>query len=180
MSGGTSEGWKERLKLFWPPLSWIFQATDVLALVMPSCKSGATSPSSVNTVKTKNFFLSLFDFPPCSPWVTFLGGLCWVCSCNPPSRIPLPLCEVCLQTLAHTIHLVHIYDDMIHRSEGFPRTRIRKSSCACDCGRGPLTVGAFFFFFFLLSSSHPEIFAGKKAMFRERGGRRRSPGEGKK
>ena len=35
------------------------------------------------------------------------------------------------------------------RSEGFPRTRITKSSCACDCGRGPVSVGAFFFLFFI-------------------------------
>ena len=28
------------------------------------------------------------------------------------------------------------------RSEGFPRTRITKRSCACDCGRGPVSVGA--------------------------------------
>ena len=44
----------------------------------------------------------------------------------------------------------------VNRSEGFPRTRKTKSSCACDCGRGPVSVGAFFFllssFFFLLSS----------------------------
>ena len=33
---------------------------------------------------------------------------------------------------------------------GFPRTRITKSSCACDCGREPVYVGAFFF---LLSAS---------------------------
>ena len=33
------------------------------------------------------------------------------------------------------------------RSEGFPRTRRIKSSCACDCGRGPVSS------FFLLSSS---------------------------
>ena len=31
-------------------------------------------------------------------------------------------------------------------SEGFLRTRITKSSCACDCGRRPVSVGAFFFF----------------------------------
>ena len=30
-----------------------FQAMDVLALEMPFCKSGATSPSSLNTVKNK-------------------------------------------------------------------------------------------------------------------------------
>ena len=41
------------------------------------------------------------------------------------------------------------------RGAGFPRTRMAKSSCACDCGRGPDSVGAFFFlaFFCLLSSS---------------------------
>ena len=46
----------------------------------------------------------------------------------------------------------------IHRSEGSPRTRMTKSSFACDCGKGPVSVGAFFFlrlslssFFFLLS-----------------------------
>ena len=36
-----------------------------------------------------------------------------------------------------------------HRSEGFPRTRTTKRSCACDCGRGPVSVGAFFFFLLL-------------------------------
>ena len=40
------------------------------------------------------------------------------------------------------------------RSEGFPRTRITKRSCACDCRRGLVSVGALFFsffcFFFLL------------------------------
>ena len=42
----------------------------------------------------------------------------------------------------------------IGRSDGFPRTRISKRSCACDCGRGPVSVGALFFLsFFLLSSS---------------------------
>ena len=43
-----------------------------------------------------------------------------------------------------------------YRSEGFPRTRVTKRSCACDCGRGPVSVGAFFFILlssFLLSSS---------------------------
>ena len=38
------------------------------------------------------------------------------------------------------------------RSEGFPRTRITKRSCACDCGRGPVSVGAFFLSFFLFLS----------------------------
>ena len=36
-----------------------------------------------------------------------------------------------------------------HRSEGFPRTRITKSSCACDCGRGLLS--SFFLLCLLLS-----------------------------
>ena len=39
------------------------------------------------------------------------------------------------------------------RSEGFPRTRITKSSCACDCGRG--LVSSFFFFLVLPSSFLP-------------------------
>ena len=70
------------------------------------------------------------------------------------------------------------------RSEGFPRTRITKRSCACDCGRGPVSVGAFFLsfsfffflfsfsFFFFLSSSLTQnhalkfIFVGKKRCFR--------------
>ena len=44
------------------------------------------------------------------------------------------------------------------RSEGFPRTRITKSSCACDCGGGPVSVGAFFVLLLLSSFhfSHPE------------------------
>ena len=46
----------------------------------------------------------------------------------------------------------------VHRSEVFPRTRKTKRSCACDCGRGPVSVGSFFllllfFSLFLLSSS---------------------------
>ena len=78
--------------------------------------------------------------------------------------------------------------------KGFPRTRITKRSCACDCGRGPVSVGAFFlrsflffsflFFSFLFSSllfssllfssllfSHPDsclktkIFVGKALFF---------------
>ena len=36
-----------------PTSLWYFQAIDVLALVMPSCESGATSLSSLNTVKTR-------------------------------------------------------------------------------------------------------------------------------
>ena len=73
------------------------------------------------------------------------------------------------------------------RSEGFPRTRLTKRSCACDCEREPASVGAFFFLssfflsFFLLSFffSHPEsslkikIFAGKNDVLGSaRGGRR--------
>ena len=38
------------------------------------------------------------------------------------------------------------------RSEGFPRTRITKRSCACDCRRWPVSVGAFFFLSFLFFS----------------------------
>ena len=53
----------------------------------------------------------------------------------------------------------------VGRSEGFPIARKTKSSCACDCERGPVSVGAFFFvllsfFFFLVSCfvffAHPE------------------------
>ena len=43
------------------------------------------------------------------------------------------------------------------QSEGFPRTRLTKWSCACDCGSGFVSVSPFFFL--LLSSfffSHPE------------------------
>ena len=36
------------------PFSEFFQVVDALALVMLSCKSGAPSPSPLNTVKTKN------------------------------------------------------------------------------------------------------------------------------
>ena len=44
---------------------------------------------------------------------------------------------------------------------GFSTHRLTKSSCACDCGRGPVSVGVLFFLlssffllsFFLLSSS---------------------------
>ena len=62
----------------------------------------------------------------------------------------------------HGHHLILCRAKNARWSEGFPRTRITKSSCACDCGRGPVSVGAFFlssFFFFssslffLLSSS---------------------------
>ena len=38
------------------PFFLVFQVIDVLAMVMPSCKSGATSPSSLNTVKTSISF----------------------------------------------------------------------------------------------------------------------------
>ena len=62
----------------------------------------------------------------------------------------------------------------MNRSEGVPRTRITKSSCACDCGRGPVSVGAFFFLSFF---SHPEsylknVFQEKSMFFGKRG-----PGE---
>ena len=49
------------------------------------------------------------------------------------------------------------------RSEGFPRTRLTKRSCACDCGRGPVSVGAFFFL--LLSSSSLTQNRGLKLRF---------------
>ena len=35
------------------PFLGVFQVMDILALVMLSCKSGAGSPVSLNTVKTK-------------------------------------------------------------------------------------------------------------------------------
>ena len=41
MSKAFLEGRKERFNFFF--FSWIFQAMDVPALPMPSCKSGATS-----------------------------------------------------------------------------------------------------------------------------------------
>ena len=37
---------------------------------------------------------------------------------------------------------------VLRRSEWFPRTRFTKRSCACDCGRGPVSFGALFFLFF--------------------------------
>ena len=63
-------------------------------------------------------------------------------------------------------------------NEGFPRTRITKRSCACDCGRGPVSVGAFFlllssFFPFFFFFPHPEscskikISAGKSDVLGE-------------
>ena len=46
------------------------------------------------------------------------------------------------------------------RSEEWKPRRMTKSSCACDCGRGPDSVGAFFFlsFFFLLLSTQNRAF----------------------
>ena len=46
---------------------------------------------------------------------------------------------------------------VIGRSEGFPRTRITKSSCACDCGRKPDSVGAFFFFLLNICPAHRSV-----------------------
>ena len=48
------------------------------------------------------------------------------------------------------------------RSDGFPRTRMTKSSCACDGGMEPVSVGTFFFlllssFFFCQPESCLEI-----------------------
>ena len=64
------------------------------------------------------------------------------------------------QTLHHALTARPLRALSANRSEGFPRTRITKKSCACDCGRGNVSVGAFFFLssfsfflsFFLLSS----------------------------
>ena len=51
-----TEGRKERSKLrLGFPFLRFFQVIDALALLMPSCKSGATSPSSLNTAKQKAF-----------------------------------------------------------------------------------------------------------------------------
>ena len=71
------------------------------------------------------------------------------------------------------------------RSEGVPRTRLTKRSCACDCGKGNVFVGAFFLSFFpsfLLSFfSHQEsslkitFFVGEIDVLGE-GGRVRGPG----
>ena len=69
-------------------------------------------------------------------------------------------------------HFSYIFIEGNRRSEGFPHTRLTIRSCACDFGRGPVSVGAFFIlssFFFLRSSffSHPEsvlkikLFVGK-------------------
>ena len=44
--------------------------------------------------------------------------------------------------------------EIVGRGERFRRTQITNISCACDCGRRPVSVGAFFFL--LSSSSHPE------------------------
>ena len=67
------------------------------------------------------------------------------------------------------------------RSEGFPRTRITQISCACDCGKGPVSVGTFFFLlsFFFLPSSLIEIFVGKSDVLGGSGGRVRE-GENEK
>ena len=100
----------------------------------------------------------------------------WAWACGLESKTPFVII-VHLWTFASATFSVCVHSRPRHscllvkrslyprRSEGFPRTRKTKSSCACDCGRGPVSVGAF-----LLSSfffSHPEsclkneIFAGK-------------------
>ena len=87
----------------------------------------------------------------------------------------------------HTVRCVRRYLEVVVprrfcRSEGVPRTRRTKSSCACDCGMGP-SVGAFFFLLLLLSffflSSLTQIRAKKKICARKRdflGGRERREG----
>ena len=60
--------------------------------------------------------------------------------------------------------------EIVGRCERFRRTQKTKNSCACDCGRRPVSVGAFFF---LLSSSLTQNralkfrFLEKKRCFRE-------------
>ena len=54
----SSEGRKEGGA---PPYESVL-ATDVLTLVMPICKGGATSPSSLNKVKTVPAFSFTFRF----------------------------------------------------------------------------------------------------------------------
>ena len=69
------------------------------------------------------------------------------------------------------------------RSDWFPHTQIRKSSCAYDCGRGSVSVDAFFFLLILSSSfffSHPEscfqieISVGKSRRGSGRGGEKKN------
>ena len=59
-----------------------------------------------------------------------------------------------------------------YRSEVFPRMRITKRSCACDCGRRPVSVGAFFFLLLTQIRAFKLRFQKEKAMFLEgpRGG----------
>ena len=57
-----------------------------------------------------------------------------------------------LEAWGHLAGVEKSWREVNHRSKGFPRTRITKRSCAVECGRGPVSVGAFFF----LSFSHPE------------------------
>ena len=89
-----------------------------------------------------------------------------------------------LQTTVVVLFLVYFcafVDIKKNRSEWVPRTRITKRSCACDCGRGPVSAGAFFrSFFFLSSSLTPDsclkikIFVGKSdVLWRPEG----APGE---
>ena len=72
------------------------------------------------------------------------------------------LCSAIPDTLAFQDRVYHsnrvLSFGEICRSEWFPRTRKTKRSCACDCGRRPVSVGAFFFSlaFFFRSLSHPE------------------------
>ena len=69
--------------------------------------------------------------------------------------------DSCFKSLgAIVLSAIWLVWGVCNRSVGFPRTRNTKRSCACDCGRGFVSVGAFFFllsssssFFFLLPSS---------------------------
>ena len=97
---------------------------------------------------------------PRQPSTHYLKSTCTRSPCeywHPPECQFLKLNRDAKQVTRGRLHTGKLkVNGWLRRSEGFPRTRITKSSCACDCGRGPVSVGAFFFllsFFFLLLSS---------------------------
>ena len=77
--------------------------------------------------------------------------------------------------LIFTFKNVHVHHFQHDGSDGLPCTRITKMSCACNCGRGPVSVGAFSFLSFF---SHPEpclkikIVVGKSDVLRRAPGAR--------
>ena len=100
--------------------------------------------------------------PTCQEQTTDVSCLSGRCGQEKAGMIACSCHESCPPVIPESEHIccscVFIFCLFFHRSEGFPRTRITKRSCACDCGRGPVSIGAFFFFlsssfFFLLSSS---------------------------